>query len=275
MSGRRNKITSREIARLYLTGGSLHKVAATVKLNAYEVRKILVQAGVPIRSRGAIAGASHVGKLTFQQREQLCADLRSGKFPTMVAIARKYGLSRERVRQNAAAIGVARYSKENRAEAFREKERQREAAAAATRAAREAICERLRKAVARLWQSGVTLREITRVLGFKNLSAANHLISCHRSLSPADFPNRRARRAAPEEIQERKRVTVARIAARREQSEKRRVRLAELWQTGAMGKEIASALGVRTNAVEQMIRRYRQRWPADFPPRILRKRKAD
>ena len=120
-----------------------------------------------------------------------------------------------------------------------------------------------------LWQSGVTLREVTRVLGFKNLSAA------YRSLSPADFPSRRATRAVPEEVRERKRATVARIAAQRAQSEERRVWLAEPWQTGAMAKQIASALGVRTNAVEQMIRRYRRRWPADFPPRVLRKRKAD
>ena len=254
-----------EIVRLYLAGHSATGVAALLRAKPSQIYTTLRRLGVPRRPRGHVKGATYNGKLTLQQREQLRADLRSEVFPTLQAIGLKYGVTRETVRLNAAAIGVTRYTIKGRSETLREHARLRQAAA---RAAREAQAAAFRQRLAELWQSGVTPAEIARILDLGTASRANHAIARHRRRFPADFPRRRAApRREPHVLAAERAARAVRVAARRAEVERRRALLAALWQRRASRAEISRALGLSVATSRSVLRKYRRRFPADFPPR--------
>ena len=257
-----------EIVRLYLAGHPAFKVAALLHTTNFKVYSTLRRLGVKRRSRGRTEGTTYDGKLTVQQREQLRADLRSGEFPTLRAIGRKYGVSHEAVRQNAAAIGLTRYTVKERAAAFREQSRRRrEAAHAAAHAAREAKVEAFRQRLAPLWRSGLKPREIAPLLGFASERGVSRAIARLRLLFPGDFPRRAAPGRDPHVAAAERAACAARVAARKAEVERRRVLLAELWQRRASRAEISRALGLSVDTSRGLLRSYRKRFPADFPPR--------
>ena len=272
----------KKIARLYVAGQSINQLAAQWKISAGAVYRILIELGVPRRPRGAPAGSVLEGKLGIRQREQMRADLRSGRFSSLTEIARKYGVTRECVRLYAAAAGVTNYTQKARREAGLERERR-------ARAAREAARETQRKQLAALWRDGVGVREIARALGFKNKGRAAYQICIWRALYPADFPFRskgipehvrREQQRVREALWKRKRAAkLAREARRKRERERaravrrkameaRQATLAELWRIGASFEEIANFFGIAVGSAKVAIRRCRGRSPADFPRRI-------
>ena len=258
-----------EIVRLYLTGHPGCTVAALLQVTPAQVYSTLRRLGVKRRSRGRVGGSTCDGKLTVQQREQLRADLRSGEFPTLRAIGCKYGVTHEAVRQNAAAIGVTRYTVKERAAAFREQSRRRREAADAAHAARQAGIEARRQRLARLWQSGMKTREIAALMGFASEGRVSRAIDRQRLRFPQDFPRRKAPKREPHVVAAARAACAARVAARKAEVERRRVLLAEFWRRRATGAEMAHTLGFSVNICRGMLGKYRQRFPADFPPRSI------
>ena len=247
---------AKEIARLYVAGQSINQLAPQWKISAGTVHRILVQLGVPRRSRGAVAGCVREGKVGIQRREQMRADLRSGRFSSLTEIARKYGVTRECVRLYAAAAGVTDYTRKVQREARLERK-------CRARAAREAARETQRKQLARLWQDGVGVREIARAIGLKNKQCASYRICVWRALYPAEFPFR-LKRIPKHMRRERERAR----AVRRKAMEARHATLAKLWRIGASFEEIADVFGMTVNSARAAICRRRHRFPGDFPYRI-------
>ena len=242
------KLRSEEVARQYLAGHTMQAIAAMLKMSPSAVHHALLRQGVKRRPPGH-------GLALY--REDLHADLRAGGLPTLCAIARKYGLSREAVRLHARAIGVTRYTLQSRAEAARERQRQRQLARDAADAARRAEKEAFRRRVAALWQRGAPCGEIARVLGLASHRRANELIIDLRSRYPAEFPNRPPTGRVPGSNSPKQ---LARLEARRDL-------LARVWKTCATHAEAACCLGLKMGNYYSQLRRYRRHFPAYFPPR--------
>ena len=246
-----------EIARVYLSGRTIPEVAADLGLLRGTVYNVLKRLGVPRRSVGRPAGRLSHGKITLERRAELYEDLRSGRFRHMGLIADKYGLSRERVRKYAGMAGVVTYTNPVR-KVITEK-RTREA-----RAARLAAKEARRTMLTRLWQSGASFPEMSRAIGPSPRSISG-IIAHYRRQFPADFPPRRLR-SDPAVARERRRAELAEKAARREYQRVSWLLIASLMRRGLSPAEMAGLLGIRRNAMENRISRYRKRNPEGFPP---------
>ncbi len=264
-----------EMAQLYLAGSPVNAVALRFECAPHVVRKTLVSLGVKIRPRGNVRGTTHKGvKLSLEQRGQLRAELREGQAPTLAALAAKYGVTRELVRQMAAAIGVVRYTRQIRAEAARERRHLRRAAWHATRVARYAAWQARCQRIAVLWKGGASCDEIARAEGLRDGRKAAYLIARYRARLPEDFPCRLAKRRSPREMRAAAKVRAARVAAWRARQEARRILLARLWRRPAPIAEIAHAVGLNVASTYTLLYRYRQRFPADFLPRRQRAGRA-
>ena len=248
--GRRDVLlASGEVAHLYHAGQPVTAIAAQVQRTPACIYQIIRRLGVEKRPRTFTRSSTWVGKIPPEQRTQLCAELRARHFPSLSAAGRHYGVSRELVRQIAAAEGIATYLRATHRAAREERKRAREQA----RRAQATATEARREYVALLWQDGVSLAEIARAADFPKARAASHFIAKMRRRHPADFPRRQpARNSSAAEL------------ARRAQ---RRARFAELWQRGTPLAQIASALGYTFDSAKKALVLHRRRQPADFPRR--------
>ncbi len=186
-------VSDEEIARLYLSCKSLKKVAALINRSMKYVRETLEKLGVPINKRGIPKGTILPGKLTLKQREELRADLRAGKLPSLMAIGKKYGVTRECVRTIANKEGIFTYSRTHSATPRVRPQR----AISPERAAYAARREALRPRFAELWKAGVRISDIAKELGLDSADQADRYLRYFRYYFGVDFPAR-PRNEAPQ-----------------------------------------------------------------------------
>lgn len=180
-------VSDEEIARLYLSCKSLKKVAALMKRPTSYVWKALHKLGVPINKRGAPKGTILSGKLTIKQREELRADLRTDKFSSLATIGKKYGVSREYVRQVANKEGIFTYSRiHGTPRGVRPPRNLSPERAALVAAQREA----LRPRITELWNAGVAVSDIAKELGLETAALIGSYLRYLRYHFPEDFPIR-------------------------------------------------------------------------------------
>jgi DNA-binding CsgD family transcriptional regulator len=185
----RKPLTKREqadILRLYLEQRlPAPDTARRLGLDHFQVRQFL-------RHRGILRGRGNPGvptKLSVTGREKLISEL---KTVTDVVLARKYGVSRERVRQIRQQMGylssrVIRRGQMARARAQREKQERRavELRHQQRWAKRLVAINKLSKR----WKSGAPISELAREFGLQRTSMQTH-IGRMRKKFPGKFPLR-------------------------------------------------------------------------------------
>lgn len=180
-------------AQLYSTLGlSVRQVAEIFRLSMRKARALIIAGGATIRpigggtDLGPRGSSHHSSKLSPDDRMALETALFSGV--THVALARTYGVSRERVRQIAVEIG---------APTGRDLQRLKKAKTEARhlKTQKKRIVERERKFEERyvvwreLWNEGLTVGEIARRFG-RSTATVNQRIVKLRNRFPDWFPYR-------------------------------------------------------------------------------------
>ena len=179
------------ICDMYQQGLSIVKLSAALSLPYQYVRKVLEYSHVPIRSRvmTSKAGSNHPSsKLSAENREILMALLKKGGTQHS-SLAEQFGITRERVRQIAKAIGAptGRTIKNKMREARQKSKLQAQFLSAQQRKDRQ---------VARympwreLWRQGLKLQEMAQQLNL-SYKAMGVRITELRKTNPDWFPYRR------------------------------------------------------------------------------------
>jgi hypothetical protein len=175
-----------DVLRLYLEQRlPAPDTARRLGLEHFQVRQFL-------RQRGVLRGRGNPGiptKLSVAGRQQLISELLT---TTDVVLARKYGVSRERVRQIRQQLGfvssrVIRSKQMARARAQREKQERR----AVEQRRKQRFAKRLVvvNKLSRRWKAGVPVSVLAREFGLERTSMQTH-IGRMRKQFPDKFPLR-------------------------------------------------------------------------------------
>ena len=257
-----------QITTRYANGEPVPALAKEFGLSTRRLYTALRRAGAPIRPRGLPPGTELKGKLTVAQREQLVADLRSSKQPTLRAIGKKYGVTREMVRVYAEKAGVTYY---RRAERYA-----RTSWVAAQRKLERQTAERKRKkikaaalaakldAVKALWLARVSDEEILLKTGVRG---AKTRIADLRKRYPGRFPFRNPNRSK-DAVARNAPAHAAKAAAVAQKKEafRQKIQLLEaLWDARASLKEISRQTGYVSPS--HTVKALRERYPGRFLPR--------
>ena len=242
------QLSDQEICTRYQAGETGPALAKATGVSTTRIYKALRAAGIPIASVGLRRGSKIEHTLTFAQRDALIADLRAVTLPTLAAIAKKYGTTRENIRQHAAAANITYYTNAAR----RARTAARKAQVAAARAQRKAA--RL-DALEALWKAGASSAEIYEKLGIAN---ATLRIVAFRKLYPDRFPYRQPKSSPLARAQK-----AAEIAEKRAACQQRHALLETLWNAGTPIRDIARLTGLRSpyGTVDQLRKRFPDRFP--------------
>jgi AraC-like DNA-binding protein len=173
------------VANEYAKGVAMVDIAKRHRCSGQNVRQKLLSLGATIRKAGNNAGGKRGGGRGQAKRDAEIIRLHVAGV-VHPRIAKRFGLTRERVRQI-----VAMHQQTPR----RAMQRRRRAEDAVRRATEGR--ERQRKRQARLkalslaWKRGDSIAEIAAAFGMRTPNAANSLISYRRKRHPALFPRRR------------------------------------------------------------------------------------
>ena len=151
------------IVRSYQEGRSLNSLRQQFGVGYHQLKRLLTERGVEIRSRKTASRKVRPnGKLTQEQRSELESQLRAGVAPGQ--LADRYQISRERVRQIGVEIGAptGRELQRRRRELARQEQLNRRAQ---LRKARERSRYLKYQAWNELWEEGLTVPEISERLG--------------------------------------------------------------------------------------------------------------
>lgn len=180
----------REIAYLYSEGEvPLSALSEKYGLGYKCLRAILIRQGVKIRGRGEYSkiGSDHpMAKLTKENLEQLKEDLK--ELHSHSELARKYGVSRERIRQLALKFGFPSGRERNKL-IKKKKREQRAATIQEAKDLRKQAREDRYKYWSTLWQQGLSIKEMAKRLGLKHTSVGVRIVSL-RQMHPDWFPLR-------------------------------------------------------------------------------------
>ena len=257
-----------QILSRYANGEPCPALAKEFGLSPSRIYKALREAGVPTRPRGLPPGTELRGKLTVAQRAELVADLRAAKHPTLTAIAKKYGVVRDMVRQYAEKAGVTYY---RRAERYA-----RTSWVAAQRKLERQTAERKRKkikaaalaakldAVKALWLARASDEEILLKTGVRG---AKTRIADLRKRYPGRFPFRNPNRSK-DAVARNAPAHAAKAAAVAQKKEafRQKIQLLEaLWDARASLKEISRQTGYVSPS--HTVKALRERYPGRFLPR--------
>jgi len=256
--------TSRQqasILRLYVEQQLTVLVTAKrLRLSAGRVFRFLHERGVT-RPRG-----SGRRKLDPAKRKRLESELLAT--PDAV-LARRYGLTRERIRQIRQALGypssrIVRQEWVSRARAERQQREKQERQRAKELRQQQYRVDRL-PAIDRLsdrWKSGAPIRELAKEYGVSRHCLAAR-IQCWRKLYPEKFPYRFAR-MTPAWCQGVeglwRRFWQGRLPAINQ--------LSKRWKSGAPVRQLAREHGISRDMMQNRIRRLRKHFPAKFPYRF-------
>lgn len=258
-------LTNAKIVRAYQSGKILKEVAAMAGVPIPYIVRILNEEGIPRRGPGHNILDPNCKRLWPAETEALRADIAAGEMPTLKAIAKKYGITREAVRQHAKIIGQTRYTMKGRSEALRpqrDKAKAERKKAAQQRAEEKAAKKRARaEVIAKLWQAGMPIEAIRKETGGTN-------IVWLRENYPELFPYRN-----PAITPERLEADQQRREARRRKEKERLASdalIEELWNKGASEKEMQEATGIRSPL--KRAHDLRKKYPERFPKRPRRGR---
>jgi len=109
MAYRKIELTADQLkgmAAQYTTGASLREVAQRYGMSVSAVRRKLLDQGVMLRPKGRPVGATHVIKLTLDNRASIVEEYSAGATSTELAV--KYDVTKERICQICRAAGVIR-----------------------------------------------------------------------------------------------------------------------------------------------------------------------
>jgi hypothetical protein len=174
-----------EIIKMYQDGEPILKIAAKAGIAQLTLRQQLMIRGYKPRKRGRPLGK--ISETSQQRRKAIGALYSQGE--TLDAIGKKFGVTRERVRQIITYLGL-----EPRMPAMIEK---------AKGNALEAVEKRLEKAIEReeaveaaseLWTSGGDVRAVAELIGWNAKTvqhATNAIHFLRKKYGPARFPFRR------------------------------------------------------------------------------------
>lgn len=117
MAYRKIELTEEQLKTMaykYETGASLREVAQEYGMSVSAVRRKLIDQDIPLRPKGRPVGATHVIKLSLEDRQKIIAEYSAGA--TSTDLAAKYDVTKERICQICRAAGVIRTRKRPRAE---------------------------------------------------------------------------------------------------------------------------------------------------------------
>lgn len=112
MAYRKIELTEEQLkamASKYQYGASLREVALDFSMSVSAVRRKLLDQGVVLRPKGRPIGATHVIKLTLENRANIVTEYSAGATSTELAV--KYDVTKERICQICRAAGVIRSRK--------------------------------------------------------------------------------------------------------------------------------------------------------------------
>lgn len=112
MAYRKIELTKEQLKAMadqYVTGASLREVAQKYDMSVSAVRRKLIDQGVTLRPKGRPIGATHVIKLTMDNRQKIVEEYAAGA--TSTELATKYDVTKERICQICRAAGVIRSRK--------------------------------------------------------------------------------------------------------------------------------------------------------------------
>lgn len=188
-----------QLIESYTAGTSMLRLATQHAIPYARLRQLLVAAGVEIRAASSptygASGESPASKLTADAKQSLLAELQLGQ-EQHVNLAKKYGVSRERVRQIAKSIGAPTGREvQHRRTSERKSKRQEDAQYRAN------LREQMRRAKYQhwneLWERGLTMNEMAQALGQCSAATIGVRITELRRRYPGWFKLRRGSRAAP------------------------------------------------------------------------------
>jgi transposase len=267
-----------EVLNLYVRQRmSIKRTSKISGVSYHSIRKILEAHNVHIRgsdySRASNPPPST--RLDLSQYQSLLIELESGG--RHAPLGRKYGISRERVRQIAQREGMTagRVLQRRDAQIRRDKE---EAKKALSRRMRELNSEDARNRMSALWMAGKSMEEIgvelAAILGRDTPitpGVIGSALARYRTRWPSLFPYRYAQathnRRKPPKPTERKcqRESKAKTASKRK---KIKDRLRRFWAKGYSAPKIAKRMGFTVIQVYIAISRARALDPESFPYRI-------
>lgn len=184
-------LTPEDLVRMYVQDGrTLSDLSSALHLDYQFLRGMLVSRGVTIRGRGhtVCRGSDHPSsKLNKQDRQELEQALLDGQ--AHGGLARKYGLSRERVRQIALSIGAptGREIQARQRQARKERQARRKAELEAVRRREK---ERRYRKWSEMWCSGMTTREIAERMKVSPGTVSVRIVNLRKEY-PDWFPLRR------------------------------------------------------------------------------------
>lgn len=153
-------------------------IAAKFGVSQSFVRRVLKANGVKLTAHR---------KLTQEAYEQLLADIKAEQ--PYVALAAKYGISRERVRQYAASLGMPSL-RQRRQERKRQRLKERKQLRVQRQRKRHASVMDRYKTWSELWKKGCTAVEMAEALGLTSANAILVRMCTLRKLYPDMFPYR-------------------------------------------------------------------------------------
>ncbi len=184
----------RLVLNLYQNQGwPINKICKQYNVSYSKIRGILEAHNVPIRGRGTytLRGADHpFSKLSDEDLESLENDLRG--FQSHGKLAKKYGVSRERVRQIAERLGtptgrelqmIRRYQQKRAAE---EAKRRKQAEKEKAKFDKYALWRQM-------WKDGLKVQDMALELGLSEGSVSVRIVNLRKSY-PDWFPLRRESR---------------------------------------------------------------------------------
>lgn len=192
-------------------------------------------------------------KLTVEQFDQLCEDIKTEKWPNMTEASKHYGITRERVRQIARHIGSTAYILKLPPEVKAERRARQQAATEAKRARHLRILE--------LWNNPeISTSAVAQELGWSYWRVINYVGRHRRRGGQPPVINRRC---ISKPWRKEKMLTSAYWVEKRRQTEARMLQAAEAHKLGYV--EGAKAMGISVDRLRSLAYQGRKVRPDLFP----------